>query len=109
MKGVFTDAAINEVPSLRLSDAVLPGIGFAPKAIGTIFGLQGSGQLTKPVQEDIGVLVGRLNTLTPAAEIGDYTIYQSQLTQGAFQRMTYQIMMALQELAKVKDYRYKYF
>ena len=103
MKGVFTDAAINEVPSLRLSDAVLPGIGFAPKAIGTIFGLQGSGQLTKPVQEDIGVLVGRLNTLTPAAEIGDYTVYQSQLTQGAFQRMTYQIMMALQELAKVKD------
>ena len=109
MKGVFTDAAINEVPSLRLSYAVLPGIGFAPKAIGTIFGLQGSGQLTKPVQEDIGVLVGRLNTLTPAAEIGDYTVYQSQLTQGAFQRMTYQIMMALQELAKVKDYRYKYF
>jgi len=109
MKGVFTDAAINEVPSLRLSDAVLPGIGFAPKAIGTIFGLQGSGQLTKPVQEDIGVLVGRLNTLTPAAEIGDYTVYQSQLIQGAFQRMTYQIMMALQELAKVKDYRYKYF
>ena len=109
MKGVFIDAAINEVPSLRLSDAVLPGIGFAPKAIGTIFGLQGSGQLTKPVQEDIGVLVGRLNTLTPAAEIGDYTVYQSQLTQGAFQRMTYQIMMALQELAKVKDYRYKYF
>ena len=109
MKGVFIDAAINEVPSLRLSDAVLPGIGFAPKAIGTIFGLQGSGELTKPVQEDIGVLVGRLNTLTPAAEIGDYTVYQSQLTQGAFQRMTYQIMMALQELAKVKDYRYKYF
>ena len=109
MKGVFIDAAINEVPSLRLSDAVLPGIGFAPKAIGTIFGLQGSGQLTKPVQEDIGLLVGRLNTLTPAAEIGDYTVYQSQLTQGAFQRMTYQIMMALQELAKVKDYRYKYF
>uniref|UniRef100_UPI004047DBE0 SurA N-terminal domain-containing protein n=1 Tax=Algoriphagus sp. TaxID=1872435 RepID=UPI004047DBE0 len=109
MKGVFIDAAINEVPSLRLSDAVLPGIGFAPKAIGTIFGLQGSGQLTKPVQEDIGVLVGRLNTLTPAAEIGDYTVYQRQLTQGAFQRMTYQIMMALQELAKVKDYRYKYF
>lgn len=109
MKGVFTDAAINEIPSLRLSDAVLPGIGFAPKVIGTIFGLQRSGQLTKPVQEDIGVLVGRLNSLTPAAEIGDYTVYQSQLTQGAFQRMTYQIMMALQELAKVKDYRYKYF
>jgi peptidyl-prolyl cis-trans isomerase D len=47
--------------------------------------------------------------LSPAAAIGDYTSYQAQLAQGASQRMTYQIMMALQELAKVKDYRYKYF
>jgi peptidyl-prolyl cis-trans isomerase D len=68
-----------------------------------------TGQLTKPVQEDIGVLVAKVNNLTPAAAIGDYTSYQTQLAQGASQRMTYQIMMALQELAKVKDYRYKFF
>ena len=109
MKAVFPEASINEVPGLRLSDAVIPGIGFAPKAIGTIFGLKAAGQLTKPVQEDIGVLVAKVNTLTPAAAIGDYTSYQAQLAQGAAQRVTYQIMMALQELAKVKDYRYKYF
>jgi peptidyl-prolyl cis-trans isomerase D len=109
MKAVFPEASINEVPGLRLSDAVIPGIGFAPKAIGTIFGMKTKGQLTKPVQEDIGVLVAKVNNLTPAAAIGDYTSYQAQLAQGASQRMTYQIMMALQELAKVKDYRYKYF
>jgi peptidyl-prolyl cis-trans isomerase D len=109
MKAVFPEASINEVPGLRLSDAVIPGIGFAPKAIGTIFGTKTKGQLTKPVQEDIGVLVAKVNNLTPAAAIGDYTSYQAQLAQGASQRMTYQIMMALQELAKVKDYRYKYF
>jgi peptidyl-prolyl cis-trans isomerase D len=109
MKAVFPDASLNEVPGLRLSDSVLPGIGFAPKAIGTIFGLKKTGLLTLPVQEDIGVVVAKLNTLTPATEIGDYTSYQAQLAQGASQRMTYQIMMALQELAKVKDYRYKFF
>ena len=109
MKAVFPDASINEVPGLRLSDAVIPGIGFAPKAIGTIFGMKAAGQFTKPVQEDIGVLVAKVNNLTPAAAIGDYTSYQAQLAQGASQRVTYQIMMALQELAKVKDYRYKYF
>jgi peptidyl-prolyl cis-trans isomerase D len=65
--------------------------------------------MTKPVQEDIGVIVALMNNMTPAAAIGDYTAYQAQLAQGASQRMTYQIMMALQELAKVKDYRYKYF
>ena len=109
MKAVFPEASINEVPGLRLSDSVIPGIGFAPKAIGTIFGTKTKGQLTKPVQEDLGVLVAKVNNLTPAAAIGDYTSYQAQLAQGASQRMTYQIMMALQELAKVKDYRYKYF
>ena len=71
--------------------------------------MKAAGQLTKPVQEDIGVLVAKVNTLTPAAAIGDYTSYQAQLAQGAAQRVTFQIMMALQELAKVKDYRYKYF
>jgi peptidyl-prolyl cis-trans isomerase D len=109
MKAVFPEASINEGPGLRLSDAVIPGIGFAPKAIGTIFGTKAKGQLTKPVQEDIGVVVAKVNNLTPAAAIGDYTSYQAQLAQGASQRMTYQIMMALQELAKVKDFRYKYF
>jgi peptidyl-prolyl cis-trans isomerase D len=109
MKAVFPEASINEVPGLRLSDSVIPGIGFAPKAIGTIFGTKTKGQITKPVQEDLGVLVAKVNNLTPAAAIGDYTSYQAQLAQGASQRMTYQIMMALQELAKVKDYRYKYF
>ena len=109
MKAVFTDASINEIPDLRLSASVIPGVGFAPKAIGSIFGLQSSGQLTKPVQEDIGVIVARLNNLTPSTEIGDYTSYQAQLSQSGSQRMTYQIMMALQDLADVKDYRYKYY
>jgi peptidyl-prolyl cis-trans isomerase D len=109
MKAAFPDASLNDTPGLRLSDSVIPGIGFAPKAIGSIFGLKASGQMTKPVQEDIGVVVGRLNALTPSSEIGDYTSYQAQLTQTASQRMSYQIMMALQELADVKDYRYKYY
>ncbi len=109
MKAVFPDASLNEVPGLKLNTSVIPGIGFAPKAIGSIFGLKTNGQLTQPVQEDIGVVVGKLNNLIPAGEIGDYTSYQAQLTQSASQRMSYQIMMALQDLAKVKDYRYKYF
>jgi peptidyl-prolyl cis-trans isomerase D len=109
MKAIFPDASLNDVPGLRMNASVIPGIGFAPKAIGSLFGLKSNGQLTKPVQEDIGVVVAKLNSLTPATEIGDYTSYQAQLSQAASQRMTYQIMMALQELAKVKDFRYKYF
>ncbi len=109
MKAVYPESAsINQIPDLKLSTSVIPGVGFAPKAIGSIFGIK-AGQLTLPVQEDIGVLVGRLNTLTPAAEIGDYSGFQGSLTQNASQRTSYQVMMALQDLANVKDYRYKFF
>ena len=102
------EASVNEIPDLKLSAAVIPGIGFAPRAIGSVFGLT-NGRITMPIQEDIGIMVAKLNTLTPAAEIGDYTNYQGQLTQNASQRTTYQVMMALQELANVKDFRYKFF
>ncbi|MDG1277564.1 MAG: SurA N-terminal domain-containing protein [Algoriphagus sp.] len=109
MKGVFPEAAsLNEIPDLKLSSSVIPGVGFAPKAIGAIFGIK-QGEITQPIKEDIGVIVSRLNTLTPAAEIGDYSGFQGQLTQSASQRTSYQVMMALQDLADVKDYRYKFF
>lgn len=109
MQAVYpNEASVNEIPDLKLSSAVIPGIGFAPRAIGSVFGLT-NGQITMPIQEDIGIMVAKLNTLTPAAEIGDYTNYQGQLTQNASQRTTYQVMMALQELANVKDFRYKFF
>lgn len=109
LKAVYpNDASLNLVPNLKLSASVIPGIGFAPRAIGSLFGIA-SGQITLPIQEDVGIIVGKLNTITPASEIADYTIYQGQLTQNASQRVSYQVMMALQELAAVKDYRYKFF
>jgi peptidyl-prolyl cis-trans isomerase D len=92
-----------------MSASVLPGIGFAPKAIGAIFGLQNSGEMTAPIAEDIGVLVARLNSLIPATEIADYTRYQNEVTSSASQRTSYMVMMAMEELAGVKDYRYKFF
>ena len=110
MQALFPDAAsINSTPDLKLSSSVIPGVGFAPAAIGAVFGLANSGDLTDPIHEDIGIIVAKLNNLTPAGEIGDYTGYQNQLTQSASQRTTYQIMMALQDIADVKDYRYKFF
>lgn len=109
LKAVFLDdASVNEVPNLKLSTSVIPGIGFAPRAIGAMFGLS-NGQITMPIKEDVGIIVAKLNAITPASEIADYTMYQGQLTQNASQRVTYQVMMALQELAAVKDYRYKFF
>ncbi|MDR7128681.1 peptidyl-prolyl cis-trans isomerase D [Algoriphagus sp. 4150] len=109
MKAAYpNEASVTEIPDLKLSTNVIPGVGFAPRAIGAVFGIK-QGEITQPVREDVGVIVGKLNALTPAAEIGDYSSYQGQLTQSASQRTTYSVMMALQDLAGVKDYRYKFF
>lgn len=109
MQAEFPEASLNTTPDLKLSASVIPGVGFAPRAIGSVFGLKNSGEMTAPIKEDVGVIVAKLNSLTPAAEIGDYSGFQNQLTQSASQRTSYQVMMALQDLADVKDYRYKFF
>lgn len=109
IKEEFPDASIGSTPDLRLNASTLPGVGFAPKAVGAIFGLQESGEMTAPIQEDIGVIVAELNSIIPAPEIADYTRYQNEITNNASQRTSYMIMMAMEELAGVKDYRYKFF
>ena len=109
MKAVFEDvASLGNTPDLKLSATVLPGVGFAPKAIGRIFGME-SGKISEPISEDIGVLVARLNSITPAGEVGDYSRYQGQLVMNSSQRTAYMVMMAMEDMAEVKDYRYRFF
>jgi peptidyl-prolyl cis-trans isomerase D len=110
MKALFEDvASLDNTADLRLSASVLPGVGFAPKAIGAVFGLQNPGDISRPIHEDVGIIVLKLNSLTPSPEIADYNNFQRQLTLNASQRTSYMIMMALEDLANVKDYRYKFF
>ncbi|MEX2591638.1 MAG: SurA N-terminal domain-containing protein [Anditalea sp.] len=110
MEEIFGDAgSIGTTADLKLNAAVLLGVGFAPKAIGAIFSLDEAGELTPPIKEDIGVIVAKLNNITPAPEIADYSRYKNQLTSNSSQRTAYMINMAMEELAEVKDYRYKFF
>src|SRR5690606_29956269 len=110
IKEVFGDvASIGSSPDLKLSATVLPGVGFAPRAIGVAFGLQTPGELSAPIADEVGVVVVKLNAITPASEIADYSRYQNQLTENSSQRTAYMIMMAMEELANVKDMRYKFF
>ncbi|KEO73169.1 peptidylprolyl isomerase [Anditalea andensis] len=109
MKALFEEeSSLGSTPDLKLSATVIPGVGFAPKAIGRIFGLE-TGQTSEPISEDIGVLVARVNALTPAGEIADYARYQSQVVMNASQRTAYMVMMAMEDMAQVKDYRYRFF
>jgi peptidyl-prolyl cis-trans isomerase D len=110
MQSVYpNESSLDNTSDLRLSASVLPGVGFSPKAIGAAFGLKNPGDISKPVHEDVGIIVLKLNSITPASEVADYSGYQRQVTMNASQRTAYMIMMALEDLADVKDYRYKFF
>jgi peptidyl-prolyl cis-trans isomerase D len=110
MQTVFpNEASLDKSPDLRMNASVLPGVGYAPKAIGAAFGLKNPGAISKPIHEDVGIIVIKLNNLTAPSDIASYNSYQSQLTLNASQRTAYMIMMALEDLADVKDYRYKFF
>jgi peptidyl-prolyl cis-trans isomerase D len=110
MKAVYpNEASFNNTSDLKMSASVLPGVGFAPKAIGAAFGLKNPGEISQPIHEDVGIIILKLNSITPASEIADYSGYQRQVTTNASQRTAYMIMMALEDLADVKDYRYKFF
>jgi peptidyl-prolyl cis-trans isomerase D len=110
MRSVYpNESSLDNTSDLRLSASVLPGVGFAPKAIGAAFGLKNPGEVSNPVHEDVGIIVLKLNAITPASEVADYSGYQRQVTINASQRTAYMTMMALEDLANVKDYRYKFF
>lgn len=109
IKDKFPDASMGSTADLRMNASVIPGIGFAPKAIGAIFGMKDTDGLSQPIIEDIGVILAKVNSITPASEIADFTRYQSEITTNASQRTGYMIMMAMEEMAEVKDYRYKFF
>nr|MBI1228601.1 peptidylprolyl isomerase [Cytophagales bacterium] len=109
MKDKFPDASLGSTADLRMNASVIPGVGFAPKAVGAIFGVTQTGVPSTPIVEDIGVIVANVNSITPAPEIADFTRYQNEITASASQRTSYMIMMAMEELAEVKDYRYRFF
>jgi len=109
IKEKFPDSSLGSTADLRMNASVVPGIGFAPKAVGSIFGMKNTGVLSSPIVEDIGVILAKVNSITPASEIADFTRYQNEITTNASQRTSYMIMMAMEELAVVKDYRYKFF
>lgn len=94
--------------NLKLSSNSLPVIGTAPVAIGTAFGLK-DGQRSKPVKEELGVVVIEMKALTTAPEIADYNSSKTKVEQQVSNRMSYSVSEAIKKHAEIKDERYRFF
>jgi len=102
------DASIQTSNDLKLSTSTLPGAGFDPVVVGSIFSLE-DGKRSRPIIGENGIVVADLQTKTIAPAIGDFSIFKSQLLQAQSNRGGYYIGEALKEAAKIEDRRYKFF
>ncbi|OHX67342.1 SurA N-terminal domain-containing protein [Flammeovirga pacifica] len=107
-KAYGNGAKTDIVNELQFSDISIQGVGIAPKAIGTAFGLK-EGATSTPIVDENSVVIVKVRSAEKALETADYTIYQNQVEQRSQRYAFNKILDAVTELSDVKDERYKFF
>ncbi|NOT74709.1 MAG: hypothetical protein HOP08_07250 [Cyclobacteriaceae bacterium] len=102
------DATVNTMNDLKINTTAMPAVGFDPIVVGNIFFVE-AGKRSNPINGENGVVIADVQTKTLAPEIGDFSIFKSQLFQSRNSMGAYQISEALKEAAKIEDKRYKFF
>lgn len=100
------DATINTSSDLRASNNNIPGIGFAPIAVGAAFGLQ-EGGTSQLIEEANGVVLLTLEALTPAVAQNNYESNRSALMSSRQSANAGSISNAIESGADIEDQRYK--
>lgn len=107
-KAFGTDASIHSSSDLKMNSNSLPSVGLDAKAVGVTFSLE-NGKQSKPFVGENGVLMVHLQNKTVAPEVGDYTMFKNQLLQGLNGKSSAGIILAIKEVSKIEDTRYKFF
>lgn len=106
--GYGEDASVLTSSDIKLSSTSLPSAGAASEAIGMAFSLE-DGQVSEPVATDNGIVIIQLEGITPAPEIGDYSMHANNLKKAREGRSSYYLGELVKEKANVKDERYKFY
>lgn len=93
---------------LAVSATSLSSVGFAPKTIGTAFGMK-EGQTSSPIIDENSVTMIKVKSLNEALETADYTIYKKQVEQSKGSGASYKVLQAVTDLSDVEDERYKFY
>ncbi len=102
------DASVYSSSNLKISANTIANAGSAPEAIGAVFSLS-EGEVTKPIATDNGVVIIQLESITPAADIADYSLHAGNLLRNRESRASYYLGELVKKEAKVKDERYKFY
>lgn len=107
-KAFGNDASVLTNSSVKLNTNSLSSLGFDPIAIGVAFSLE-DGKRSTPYAGENGVVIIETLSKTIAPAIGDYTVYKTQLQQGAVNRNSISIADAIKLDAGIEDRRYKFY
>jgi len=102
------DANVYSSSDVKISSSSLAIAGNAPVAIGTAFSLEAGG-VSEPIVTDNGIIIIQLESVTPAAEIADYSLHLNNLKNNRKSRSSYYLGQLVEEAADVKDERYKFY
>jgi peptidyl-prolyl cis-trans isomerase D len=100
------DAVVNTTSNVKLTSSNIPNIGYDPVAVGKAFSVE-NGKRTKPFAGESGVTIIEVQNKTVAPSMGDYSMFKTQLLQGANSRNSLEIADAIKEKADIEDKRYK--
>jgi peptidyl-prolyl cis-trans isomerase D len=103
-----TDASVYSMSDLKISSSIITSAGNAPEAIGVAFSLT-EGSISEPIVTDNGVVIIQLESITPAAEIADYSLHSGNLLNNRSSRSSYYLNQLVENEANVKDERYKFY
>jgi peptidyl-prolyl cis-trans isomerase D len=104
MAKVFGDkAVVLDQQNYTYITNALNGVGFAPKASGVAFGMK-QGEISKPIADESGVLIVKVEKRTEAGEVADYAKYKDPLEQDRQQPYNSGgILRAIKELTDTEE------
>ncbi len=102
------DASVYSASDVKISSNTIANAGSALEAIGLVFSLA-EGAVSEPIATDNGVVIIKLESITPAADIADYSLHASNLLRNRESRTSYYLNLLIEENANVKDERYKFY
>ncbi len=107
-KAYGSSAIVNIATGITLNSTSIADIGYDPKSVGRVFGIQ-KGKQSKPFAGENGVAVLKVTEFTPAPETKDFAAQKQSLSQKAQSKGGYFVNEALKDISKVKDNRVRFF
>ncbi len=103
-----SDASVYSSSDIKMNSNTLTGVGLDPLAVGKVFSMS-SDKPSSPFVGENGVFIIELKNKTIAAEVGDYSVFKTQLLQGLNGRSGFAIADAIKETSNIQDKRYRFY